>query len=334
MLSANIKLNYIKRKYKKENNPILYLKNRFPHKFNLAFSSISNNIFTNPNFSETEITTFFLSRKGTSNLDILIYMTTRREDDKPTTILKDNLPQCENFTFEWILKEPSYKWNWNSVWSHKNIDINTVLQWGSKFYFSSFGFACNRNLKICHFYLLNMNCILTRKAMSQNSSIRFLDILKNTEIPWDWSSVSLNPNIDLDSLIMLENKLDFEYLSMNRGTTLEMVKTFPNKKWIPHLLVQYANMTSEELKWYIQSQNNNDLWFYSSKNPNISYDFIAKNPSLNWDWEMIFENKFLHDDFVYRKTIKKDIEKRRDAISKLFPCKNGFSVVCFYVGYR
>jgi len=54
-----------------------------------------------------------------------------------------------------------------------------------------------------------------------------------------------------------------------------------------------------------------------SANPNLKIIDILNNPKEHWNLFMISRNKFLYDDIVFNREIKKGIEKRRKATKDL-----------------
>jgi hypothetical protein len=74
-------------------------------------------------------------------------------------------------------------------------------------------------------------------------------------------------------------------------------------------------------------------WFWISQNPNITLKDILKYPDKGWHWEWISQNKFLYDNNVFQREIKKNIKSRRKKLQKenLFGSLN--VLVEKYIGY-
>jgi hypothetical protein len=79
-----------------------------------------------------------------------------------------------------------------------------------------------------------------------------MDIIeKHPEKPWNWYSISENPNITMEDIEKYPEKpWVWDYISMNPNITMDMIEKYPEKPW---------------------------NWLGISINPNITIDFIEKH---------------------------------------------------------
>ena len=81
--------------------------------------------------------------------------------------------------------------------------------------------------------------------------------------PWDWNSISRNPNITMMMIEKYPNKpWNWECISMNPNLTIEMIEKYPNKNW----------------DW-VDISNNPNITYYSITNQ--SHKPILNNIILN-----------------------------------------------------
>jgi hypothetical protein len=93
-------------------------------------------------------------------------------------------------------------------------------------------------------------------------------ILSNPYKPWDWHSISQNPNITMEFILSNPDKPWYWYgISCNPSITMEDISS------------------NHELPWN---------WGAISRNPNLTMEFILSNPDLmsKWDWDCISNNHF------------------------------------------
>ena len=91
----------------------------------------------------------------------------------------------------------------------------------------------------------------------------------NPDKPWNWDSISSNPNITMKFINDNPNKpWDWKFISRNPNIRMRDILDNPNKPW---------------------------NWYCISRNPNITMDFINTNPDKPWDWYEISLNEFTKD---------------------------------------
>ena len=84
--------------------------------------------------------------------------------------------------------------------------------------------------------------------------------------PWDWDSLSRNPNIIFEHVLANPDKpWNWSYLSRNPNVTIENVLANPYKPW---------------------------NWISLSRNPNITFEHVLAHPDKPWDWGGLSGNKF------------------------------------------
>jgi len=92
---------------------------------------------------------------------------------------------------------------------------------------------------------------------------------KNQNKPWRWDWISMNRNITMEMIEKYTNKpWDWEYMSCNSNITMEFVEKYSDKPW---------------------------NWHYMSYNPNITMEIMEKYPNKNWDWFGIPLNTFTRE---------------------------------------
>ena len=130
--------------------------------------------------------------------------------------------------------------------------------------------------------------------------------LQNPNIPWNWWTLSSNPNITWNIIQAFpDKKWDWYSVSCNENITLEIVTANPDKPWSSNGLTYNPNLTWEfvkthpELKWNIIGLSEHKcvtwdivqanphmgwIWYTLSHNPNITWEIIEANPDKPWCW--------------------------------------------------
>jgi hypothetical protein len=197
-----------------------------------------------------------------------------------------------------MLEHPELKWNWFFVSKNPNLAFRHIL--------------ANKEKNWDWSYL------------SRSKKITLKDFLEHPELPWDWDFVSMNPNITLkDVLEHPELPLDKVHMSTHRKENFE---SFFLEEKDPKNDTIKNRLKNPELLWELDYQD-------ICKDPNLELKDVLKQPELEWQWDVLAQNKFLHDDTVYKNKIKNDIKKRRKEVKflNLFGSLN--SLVEKYVGY-
>ena len=91
----------------------------------------------------------------------------------------------------------------------------------------------------------------------------------------------------------------------------KLIKANPDKPWNWSGISSNPNITLDIIK-----ANSDKPWDWSgiSYNPNITLDFIKANPDKPWNWSEISQNKFIYNNHVCQRLMKKDIAIKRNFI--------------------
>ena len=132
-----------------------------------------------------------------------------------------------------------------------------------------------------------------------------------------------NENITLDIIVNKDIKWDCFFLSENINLTLDFIKTKPLSSWCIKKLFRNPCLTLEIFE-HCEAQIKEDISNWSEMGSiwteRLYLDTLATN-------------RFLYEDSLFKKELKKDIEQRRDAISKLKLFKDIDSVIIKYISY-
>jgi hypothetical protein len=133
------------------------------------------------------------------------------------------------------------------------------------------------------------------------------DILAYPEKPWHLGWLSRSPNITFKDVMRYPEKdWNWTCVSENPNVSLADILTHKEKDW---------------------------SWCYISGNANITLKDILKYPNMQWHYDVMSDNKFLYNDFVYKNNLKSDIKTRREKVKKLSLFGSLESLVAKYVGY-
>jgi hypothetical protein len=216
------------------------------------------------------------------------------------------------------------------------IEENIDLNW--------YWYQLSRNLYITEDFLskyINLNWdyiyILSRKEISWNFFEKYfdvlirkyddfielishhvnvtIDILENYDINWDYTWVSLNPNITIDYVLNnLDKTWDWYFLTIHPNISFIDIKNNFNLPWKINELsssnkVKFSDILStiNEIKWNFK---------YVSFNPNITNNSIIENMNFDWDWSLIARNNNLNI-FKFNDNIKKLINFQNASYSHL-----------------
>ena len=87
--------------------------------------------------------------------------------------------------------------------------------------------------------------------------------------PWNWSYISMNPNIPIELIEKYPDKpWDWEDISVNPNITMDFIEKYIDKPW---------------------------NWQWISQNPNLTMDIIVKCPDKPWNWSYISCNDFTYE---------------------------------------
>ena len=142
--------------------------------------------------------------------------------------------------------------------------------------------------------------------------------------PWDYSELSLNPNITWEIIKSNPDKpWNYSELSLNSNITWKIVQANPDKPW------DYCELSSNpNITWEIIKSNHDKPWNYSclSQNPNITFKYIKKNIGKNWNVYELSLNEFtLEKEMFFRKYLSEWFKKsnlKRELIENLWQPNN------------
>ena len=103
------------------------------------------------------------------------------------------------------------------------------------------------------------------KASIENAKNKHvLNKIENSNIPWDWYGLSMNPIITWEIVRAHPDKhWDWYWLSQNPNITWDIVRANPDKPW---------------------------SWYGLTKNPNITWDIVRANLEKPWSWFWLSQN--------------------------------------------
>lgn len=164
--------------------------------------------------------------------------------------------------------------------------------------------------------LFRSNMKLLCKKISRHKLITWKHIELFPTFPWDWRSVSMNPNVTWDVICNNPNaNWDWTHVSKNPNITLEIVlnDSYLHRfglfaSWNLLELSVHPNMTWEMIN------TTNLSWdsYYVSRNPNITWEIVLSNPEYHWN----LYNLLSHIDIDYEILISKDFRVSLGKYSK------------------
>ena len=203
-----------------------------------------------------------------------------------------------NITMKDIEDNLNMPWRWNYILYNPNISINMIEKYPSKRwnfikYINNYKYINRVDaiipyiLEQCQYNKLDfstMFCYATMEIIkrypnikwgwyivSRSDGIKMEDIENNIDLPWDFSMISLNPNLTIKFVknhINESRDWDWDFISSNSNITMEDIENNPKLPW------------------------NFD---YISRNINLTVKFIEKNLNKPWNWPRISSNHFITD---------------------------------------
>jgi hypothetical protein len=175
--------------------------------------------------------------------------------------------------------------------------------------------------------------------LSCSPYITITNIIETQELfPWDWKSISRNPNLTgkgirelytagrLNSWKRKEWRYALNYLSENyrshMGLTEGMYSKYPDVCW-PWKTINFKSDNRQtpvsiiHINNVIQNKNLPWNWKYATKH--VTLDFIKENIKKSWDWGEV-SNKIKEEDFSFVKKHKKK-KWNWDILSEIVPLK-------------
>tara|TARA_B100000242_G_scaffold294094_1_gene274712 strand:- start:3075 stop:4112 length:1038 start_codon:yes stop_codon:yes gene_type:complete len=141
--------------------------------------------------------------------------------------------------------------------------------------------------------------------LSSSAAIYTTNIDNHPEIDWQWSYVSLNPNITRDFFIKnIHQKWNWNTISSRKFIDTSLIDNYSFKPWNWRVITHNPAINLNEN--FIEKHINQSWdWGHLSLNTNITLDFIDKYHYKTWSWYKISERKDLTINFVI-KHIKKN----------------------------
>ena len=103
-------------------------------------------------------------------------------------------------------------------------------------------------------------------------------IQDNLDKPWDWSSISMNPNITFDiTKANSDYPWDWNYIISNPNITIDIIEAHPDKGLNWCAMLRNPNFT---MKMILANLDKDDDW-----------DF-GEYPDKPWNWKEISNNNF------------------------------------------
>ena len=114
----------------------------------------------------------------------------------------------------------------------------------------------------------------------------------NPNAPWDWTSLSGNPNVATPAIVTANPKMPWNWndLSINPNMTPEFVQKNIKKPW---------------------------NWTALSMNPGMTAEFILKHKKKPWNWGYVAHNEFTNNSVLKKRRVLRILRKWRSiAISR------------------
>ena len=280
--------------------------------------------------------------------------------DMTPRLLRDNpriridwrwLCYAKNLTIDIVLDNLDKPWNWRELtrkFSLEIIDRYPTLSW--------------HWLVIDEFHTLNIDFVLRHRDRlniynsTSNKGITITDIENNVDLGWNWREVSMKEGIKMSfvkqhltktldwygiscstsiTLKDIEDNIDLPWIwksvSKNLNLTIHFVKKYRNKDWDWDQIVKNPNIDIEDIENLDDSYKLN--WNQFMHNPNLTLPFLLKH--LDKPLHTLTQNFFLYNDHAYTKTVKKEIENRRQLLSSIDIVNDVKKYVLnYYVGYQ
>lgn len=183
-----------------------------------------------------------------------------------------------NLTIDFILNHPDVKWDWYTILSNPNIDLNdidilkemNVLDVTSQNYWENL--ALNPNITL-DFILQNKKHFKDQhisKNLGASPNITLQNIIDHRDLFWHNWQISQNPNITLD----------FVFNNWNSG----------RGNWVFKFIARMPLITFQDVLRYPALFHHYSFMDHLALNPNITLDIILNNRSYKWDHKNIIKN--------------------------------------------
>jgi hypothetical protein len=170
-------------------------------------------------------------------------------------------------TWNIIKNNPNFSWHWNEITLNPNITLDIIIN----------------NLE----YPWDWKAISSHKIIS-NDLIQNNINLFYEKMDWDLLAKN-NFNIDLK---IYENfphlNWNYQYLSMNKNLTFDIVVKHPDKPWNWDILSRHINITFEIIQDNLDKPWN---WKIIGFSENITWDIILNNLDKPWNFDLLSQYK-------------------------------------------
>jgi hypothetical protein len=226
---------------------------------------IDFNLFENTIIENIEINMFYVSQNPSITLDII---------ENNITLNWDwyELSRSNYITEEFLSKYINLKWDYSCILSRKDISWNFFEK---------------------YFDVLNRKYDDFMELISKHVNVT-IDILeKYDNIVWDYTWVSLNPNINIEYVLNnLDKAWDWYFLTIHPNISFNDIKNNLDLSWNFNVLTSSIKVkiydifsTMDIIDWDLKM---------ISYNPNIRESDVFKNIHFQWDWGLLSRNHNLN----------------------------------------
>ena len=217
------------------------------------------------------------------------------DDDMIETFwhFNETIKENKNITIQHIIYY-NWKLDWNDISQNKYVDINFIEQNINKINMYHISSNCNITFE---FVLKHIDKNFDWRILSANPVIKLHHIENTLYLPWRWDGISYNPNLTIDFIKKYKNKnWCWRSISYNPGITMKDIENNLNFPWVMECILINPNLTLEFIKKY-----ENKL-------------FTANYRTITIRVHNIFINEFIHDEFVYNKSLNNDIQIKKNSM--------------------
>lgn len=239
----------------------------------------------------------------------------------------DNISLNLTVTWQHVLENPSYPWNFYYLSSNKNFTFEIAQAYPEPYEIIRVAAAASGsypppdeiwpnkyNWNYCNLtYNTPIKTILENlrydwDIVYLSEKVTMANVLAHPEIRWSELELSSNPNITMEDIVEHQEIMwDYEEVSVNPNFTLDTPKKYPHIDWKYTYYSSNKNITLETI------QDNPDFnWNYIelSKNPKIPLSYINSTLSKGWDFDMILlHNEEITLDIIADLITQKKINK-------------------------
>ena len=196
-------------------------------------------------------------------------------------------------------------------WDHYNC-VNAKISVKEMEQFPS---LIQRNSFLPIYKTVNIDDILRHAEMnwpwdrvSENVGIKMEDIANNPQFPWDFGSVTINPNFHLD-MVALYPKLDWNWYNISRHPNVSMddIIAHPEYPWEFRSVVGNPRFDIKMISLFPDFSWD---YFTISSNPGVSMEDINNHPEIHWSFIAISSNPNLTMNFLLQHQKDKKFDKR------------------------